>query len=763
MLVLATLVAFTLVATPLSHAGAATPRVPIILDEDMYTAADDAGSMAALFAADLLGQDNVIAIGLNTPYDRPTVATVSWKCVAAIAQFYGYPNVPIGSDMPDNGPPPPTNDFISPCAALASPKTPAPQPVVAMYRKALAAQPNGSVVIVATGYQENIDALLNSPPDAISPLSGAQLVAQKVSALDIMGGGYPSRNGEDNFDGHAGAAEDVAANWPTKIVYSGYEVGSQVVTGSSVTSIHPANSPVRALMKAYGGNNKAITSFDITSAYHALQPGDASLTEVGPGTNAITSTGANTFTLGTGNSYYLSLTNTTALEASINMLWNILPGTRPQSITFTSTPPPTPTVGGTYAVTAFGGATGNPVTLTIDPTSTSGCTINTSNVVSFSAPLGTCIIDANEPGDTTYAAASAAQSLLVAGIPQVISFTSTPPSSPIVGDTYNVTATGGASSNPVVFSIDPTSTSGCTIDGSGKVTFSVPRGTCVVDANQLGTSTFAAAVQAQQTISVGGDPQTVSFTTTPPAARVGAAPYRPAATSSSGLAVSITLDSLSTGCVLNGAGVVTYKAVGTCVLDATQAGDPTFVPAEMQQSLPIGKGASVVTIRSGAPRGAQAGGAYTPSARSNTGDPIRVSLGAHSTGCAVLHGMVQLRAVGTCVVAFIDPGSANYEPSTSIQTFHVNKGHIRMQVTAPGTARTGAVVSLTATVSVAFAPGTVAFRSQGKILCAVALHGGVASCRTPISLPKGSYRIVASYSGSGSFYASRAATTVRLT
>jgi len=45
---------------------------------------------------------NVIAIGVDTKTSH-TVATNSWKCVAAIAQFYGFGDVPIGSDMPDNG------------------------------------------------------------------------------------------------------------------------------------------------------------------------------------------------------------------------------------------------------------------------------------------------------------------------------------------------------------------------------------------------------------------------------------------------------------------------------------------------------------------------------------------------------------------------------------------------------------------------------------------------------------------------------------
>ena len=52
---------------------------------------------------------------------------------------------------------------------------PTPQAAVTVLRQALASQPDGSVVMIGIGYEENIDALLNSPPDSISPLSGSQL------------------------------------------------------------------------------------------------------------------------------------------------------------------------------------------------------------------------------------------------------------------------------------------------------------------------------------------------------------------------------------------------------------------------------------------------------------------------------------------------------------------------------------------------------------------------------------------------------------
>jgi hypothetical protein len=85
-------------------------------------------------------------------------------------------------------------------------------------------------------------------------------------------------------------------------------------------------------------------------------------------------------------------------------------------------------------------------------------------------------------------------------IPQAISFTSSPPSAEVVGDTYVVTASGGRSGNPVIFSIDPGSGPVCSISGS-TVTFS-NAGSCVIDANQAGNANYQAAPQVQQTVTV---------------------------------------------------------------------------------------------------------------------------------------------------------------------------------------------------------------------------------------------------------------------
>jgi inosine-uridine nucleoside N-ribohydrolase len=294
------------------------------VDTDIFSNADDVGALATAFALQLTGEANVIAIGVNTNTSR-SVATNSWRCAAAIAQFYGAGSTPIGTDMPNNGTATNTPDFVGPCSTLASPATPSPQSAVSVFRRALAGQADGSVVMVETGYSENLAALLSSPADSISPLSGHDLVAQKVKMLVIMAGGYPSLGGETNLTGNPAAAQAVSAGWPTKIVWAGYEVGNAVQTGATISTTHPANSPVRVAYEAFVGPGNWIPSYDLVAAYYAVRPRGPVLTEVGPGTNSIDAGGGNAFALGAGNQYYLQLSSSAALASSIEALLDTLP------------------------------------------------------------------------------------------------------------------------------------------------------------------------------------------------------------------------------------------------------------------------------------------------------------------------------------------------------------------------------------------------------------------------------------------------------
>jgi peptidoglycan/xylan/chitin deacetylase (PgdA/CDA1 family) len=91
--------------------------------------------------------------------------------------------------------------------------------------------------------------------------------------------------------------------------------------------------------------------------------------------------------------------------------------------------------------------------------------------------------------------------------------------------------------------------------------------------------------------------QTISFTSTAPAHQVANGPsYAVTATATSGLPVALTLDGASTGCSLSGS-TVSFTAVGTCVIDANQAGNATYNAApQVQQSVTITQAKTVVTL-----------------------------------------------------------------------------------------------------------------------------------------------------------------------
>ena len=169
-----------------------------------------------------------------------------------------------------------------------------------------------------------------------------------------------------------------------------------------------------------------------------------------------------------------------------------------QKISFTSSPPPNAFVGEpAYDVKATGGASGNPVTFSIDAAATSVCSISGTTVTATGA--GLCVIDANQAAGNNYGAAPQARQSFIVGA-QTITFISTAPTDPPIGATYIVTATGGRSGNPVTVTSGDTAT--CTVSGS-TFTF-VGNGWCNMVANQAGNADWLPTTTALQASLVGG-------------------------------------------------------------------------------------------------------------------------------------------------------------------------------------------------------------------------------------------------------------------
>lgn len=249
-----------------------------------------------------------------------------------------------------------------------------------------------------------------------------------------------------------------------------------------------------------------------------------------------------------------------------------------QAMAFTG--PGTGLVGGTDTLSATGGASGNPVVFSLDPTSGTGvCTLSGTNgaTVSYTS-VGSCVIDADQAGNAAYGPApQVQQAVTVAKRAQVITFTV--PGSGQVGSSATLSATGGASGNPVVFSLDATSGRGvCTLSGT-TVRYNAV-GSCVIDANQAGNASYSPAPPVQQTVAVRRS-QTITFAA-PPNRTLAQSPVTVTvtATASSGLAVGFTTTTPSV-CAAGGANgaTITLLGPGTCTVQASQPGNATYNPA----------------------------------------------------------------------------------------------------------------------------------------------------------------------------------------
>jgi sugar lactone lactonase YvrE len=203
-------------------------------------------------------------------------------------------------------------------------------------------------------------------------------------------------------------------------------------------------------------------------------------------------------------------------------------------------------------------------------TTTSVCTVSNATVTLLAT--GTCTIDANQAGNSTYAAAPAvSQSFTVNAQAQTITFGTIAAQMAATPLMLSATATSG-----LAVTFTSTTTSVCTVSDT-TVTF-LATGTCTIDANQAGNSTFyAAAAMVAQSFTVNAQPQTITFGAI--AVQTLGTPLTLSATATSGLAVTFTSTSTNI-CTVSDA-TVTFLTIGTCTIDANQAGNSIYAAATM--------------------------------------------------------------------------------------------------------------------------------------------------------------------------------------
>lgn len=216
--------------------------VPIIFDTDMASDCDDAGALAVLHALADLGEANILAVVVN----RKDSANASAAAVDVINTYYGRPDIPIGTDKDGAKVPSRNPSSFTPILQESFPHDCGPDDsmpdALTVYRQTLAAQPDRSVVICSVGALSNLEDLLRSGPDSISPLSGFDLVQAKVKQTVIMGGGFPrTARPETNLRLDPPAAITLTNEWPGPILWQGYEVGAAIYTGEELKPLSDTN------------------------------------------------------------------------------------------------------------------------------------------------------------------------------------------------------------------------------------------------------------------------------------------------------------------------------------------------------------------------------------------------------------------------------------------------------------------------------------------------------------------------------------------
>ena len=226
---------------PLINLSAANKPVAIVYDTDIGNDVDDALALGMIHGLQSRGHCELLAVTITK--DNPKAAAFT----DAINTFYGKPDLPIA--VVKKGRTPKLGKFNG----LADKKNgdgsqryphdlrsgdDAPE-ATGFLRNLLAKRPDNSVVLVQVGFFTNFRRLLESKPDDISSLNGKDLIAKKVKLLSVMAGSFQTihdnnRYLEYNVWNDIPSARVIAKDWPTPIIWSGFEIG--------ITAVYPHQS-----------------------------------------------------------------------------------------------------------------------------------------------------------------------------------------------------------------------------------------------------------------------------------------------------------------------------------------------------------------------------------------------------------------------------------------------------------------------------------------------------------------------------------------
>ena len=213
----------------------------IIFDSDFGPDYDDVGAMAFLHAMADSGKIEILGTISSNMHE------LVGPSMNVMNTYYGRPDLPMGAPKtrginlgsfqhwPDS--------IIAkyPHRIRSTDELP---DAVEIYRKILNQQPDSSVTIVTVGFLTNLAGLLRSQADSICSLTGPELVSKKVKQLISMAGRFPAGK-EFNIQIDSVASFYVFENWPTPVIFTGFEIGWEIRTGLRLIASELKNNPVK--------------------------------------------------------------------------------------------------------------------------------------------------------------------------------------------------------------------------------------------------------------------------------------------------------------------------------------------------------------------------------------------------------------------------------------------------------------------------------------------------------------------------------------
>jgi hypothetical protein len=350
-------------------------------------------------------------------------------------------------------------------------------------------------------------------------------------------------------------------------------------------------------------------------------------------------------------------------------------------------------------VASANASTGFPVTFTTNTPSV--CTASGTNGATITPiAVGTCTVQADQGGNPIFdPAPSVTQSFVVSKSSQAITFgviaNRTTLQSP-----FTVSA---SASSLLTVAFSTTTPAVCTSSGVNGTTITLlGQGTCNVQADQPGDTTFAAAPPAQRSFLVSRVAQSIVFDGISDKTAQ-QSPVTVSATASSGLPVTF---STTTPAVCTAGGVggaqITLIATGSCTVQADQAGDAIFSPASpVAQSFAVTKSSQVITFATLGDRAVlQSPFALNAGASSGLAVTFSTPTSSVCTTGGVNGASVALVATGVCTIAADQAGNAVYSAAPTVfQSFTVTKADQSITFPAPANVPVGPPVTVSATAS----------------------------------------------------------------